>query len=267
MLNPFTHRKILRKGRPGRGTIVSMSMPEAGASSQNIAMTLQIEVEGLAPYEVEDQWMVNRKDTLGFGLSLPVKVDPGNPQKVAIDWESARAENAQSTAARRAALAAQGPVTSPGASASVGPSGIADPLAGGGMSGMAGMGAFGAAGFGAGAGAFGQGGTAAEPVLDLRNDPELREKLEKVLGRDLTPGTTERIDLASDPTMAAQVMQVVAIHQAEKQMQGLGMQPQAAPESSSADDTIAQLERLDALRQSGALSQDEFDEQKRRLLG
>lgn len=240
-----------------------MSMPEAGASSQNIAMTLQIEVEGLAPYEIEDQWMVNRKDTLGFGMSLPVKVDMENPQKVAIDWDEARDEGAASTAARRAALASQGPVTAPGASASVGPSGIGDPLAGGGMSGMAGMGAFGAA-----AGAFGGGfGGGGEPVLDLRNDPELRAKLERVLGRDLTPGTTERIDLQSDPMMAAQVMQVVAAHQAEKQMAALGQQPVTAPESSGADDATARLERLDALRQSGALSQDEFDEQKRKLLG
>lgn len=241
MINPFTHKKILKKGRPGRGTIIAMSMPEAGASSQNIAMTLQVAVEGLAPYEVEDQWMVSRKDTLGFGVSLPVKVDQGNPQKVAIDWETYRSESAQQTAQRRANLAAQGPV---------GSGGISDPLAGG-------------AAFGAGAAA---GGSQAEPVVDLRNDPELRAKLEKVLGRELTPGSTERLDFADDPMMAAQVMQVIAAHQAEKQMGALGQQPARAPQSSSADDTIAQLERLDALRQSGALSQAEFDEQKRKLL-
>ena len=61
MINPFTHRKILKKGMPGTATIIAMSMPEAGASTQNIAMTLQVRVEGMAPYEVEDQWMVSRK--------------------------------------------------------------------------------------------------------------------------------------------------------------------------------------------------------------
>ena len=252
MINPFTHKKILKKGRPGRGTIIAMSMPEAGASSQNIAMTLQVAVEGLAPYEVEDQWMVSRKDTLGFGVSLPVKVDQGNPQKVAIDWETYRSESAQQTAQRRANLAAQGPV---------GSGGISDPLAGG-----AAFGAGAAAGTFGGGGAFGAGGSQAEPVVDLRNDPELRAKLEKVLGRELTPGSTERLDFADDPMMAAQVMQVIAAHQAEKQMGALGQQPAQAPQSSSADDTIAQLERLDALRQRGALSQAEFDEQKRKLL-
>ena len=126
MLNPFTHRKILKKGRPGVATIVSMSMPDSGSSSQNIAMTLQVQVEGMAPYEVEDQWMVSSKDTLGFGMSLPVKVDEGNPQKVAIDWEAARDAEAQETAARRAALAQQGPVGAAGAA------GIQSPFGGGG---------------------------------------------------------------------------------------------------------------------------------------
>ena len=91
MINPLTHRKVLKKGMPGRATIVEMSMPQPGASSQNIAMTLQVHVEGITPYEVEDQWMVSRKDTLGFGMSLPVKVDKKDNNKVAIDWESARA--------------------------------------------------------------------------------------------------------------------------------------------------------------------------------
>lgn len=244
MINPFTHRKILKKGRPGTGTIVSMSMPEAGASSQNIKMTLQVAVEGLAPYEVEDQWMVSSKDTLGFGMALPVKVDTDNPQKVAIDWDAARDQEAQETATRRANLAAQGPIgAAPGA---VG--GVQSPFAAGGL--------------GAAAGAAG--GT--EPAFDLRNDPELRAKVEQVLGRKLTLGSSERIDMSSDPALGARVMQVIAEHQAAQQMAALGGAAASPAATSSADDAIAQLERLDALRQSGALSQEEFDEQKKRLL-
>ena len=37
--------------------------------------------------------------------------------------------------------------------------------------------------------------------------------------------------------------------------------------AAAGDDVVGQIERLDALRQSGALSQEEFDEQKRKLLG
>jgi len=259
VINPFTHRKILKKGKPGTATIVSMSMPQPGASSQNIAMTLQVFVEGMNPYEVEDQWMVSSKDTLGFGMQLPVKVDPDKPEKVAIDWEAARAGEIQQTAARRQALAAQGPVggaAAGGTAAAAG--GVQDPLAGGAaMAGMAG-----AAGMMGGMAGMGAGGQA--PTIDLRNDPELRAKLEKVLGRELTPGTSEHIDTSNDPALAMQIMQVVQQHNLEKA--GMG-QAGAQPAAAAGDDSISKLERLSALRDSGALTDAEFDAQKRQILG
>jgi hypothetical protein len=61
-------------------------------------------------------------------------------------------------------------------------------------------------------------------------------------------------------------MQTIAQHQAEKQMGAMGMGA-AASATGTAGDPVAQLERLDALRQSGALTQEEFDAQKKRLLG
>ena len=269
MINPFTHRKILKKGTPGTATIVSMSMPDAGASSQNIAMTLQVFVEGMNPYEVEDQWMVSSKDTLGFGMQLPVKVDPDKPEKVAIDWDAARAANAAETADRRAALASQGPVGG-------GIGGIQDPLVGGAAAATGGLpaniaGLVGpevaqqiAAAQQMQAAAM-QGGMAGQaPTIDLRNDPELRAKLEQVLGRDLTPGTSERIDTSNDPALAMQIMQVVQQHNLEKA--GMG-QPGAQPAADASDDSISKLERLSALRESGALTDVEFDAQKRQILG
>ena len=256
MINPFTHRKILKKGKPGTATIVSMSMPQPGASSQNIAMTLQVFVEGMNPYEVEDQWMVSSKDTLGFGMQLPVKVDPDKPEKVAIDWEAARAGEIQQTAARRQALAAQGPVGGVAAGGTAA-GGVQDPLAGGAaMAGAAGM-MGGMAGMGAGGQA---------PTIDLRNDPELRAKLEKVLGRELTPGTSAHIDTSNDPALAMQIMQVVQQHNLEKAgMAGAGAAAQ--PAAAAGDDSISKLERLSALRDSGALTDAEFDAQKRQILG
>jgi hypothetical protein len=258
MLNPFTHRKILRKGTPGTARIISMSMPDRGASSQNIAMTLQVFVEGMTPYEVEDQWMVSSKDTLGFGMELPIKVDPSKPEKVAIDWEAARAGHAAATSARRQALAAQGPVAGSPAGGVGAVESIQDPLAGGAAaSGMAGL----AGALGAMAGAQGQSMAATTPTIDLRNDPELRAKLERVLGRDLTPGTSETIDTSSDPALAMQIMQVVQQHNLEK----MGMaqpQPEASP-----DDALSKLERLAKLRDSGALTDAEFEAEKKQLLG
>jgi len=224
VINPFTHRKILKKGMPGRATIVEMSMPHSGASSQNIAMTLQVHVEGLTPYEVEDQWMVSSKDTLGFGLSLPVKVDQKDQNKVAIDWEQARAEDEQQTAARREALASGG-----------------------------------------GAGGAAQGAT---PVIDMQNDPELRHKIEQILGRKLTPGSTETI-AENDPALQMRIMQVVQEHAAQKAAGagGSGFASDAVGGGDPEGERIAQLERLAALKASGALSETEFEAEKKKILG
>lgn len=239
MLNPLTHRRILKKGRPGRATILAMSAPARGASMANMAFTLRVEVEGLPPYEVEDQWMVSSTVTLGYGASLPVRVHPDDPQKVAIDWDHYQAETHAATQARRERLAAQPPVGAPEASGGDGrsPDGV--------------------------------------QAIDARNDPELRAKLEQVLGRPLAPGSTERIEVAGDPAVAARIMQVVAEHQARKAMTPdasvLSPVPPAAPQGDAGttdlDRAISQLERLDALRRSGAITQAEFDAQKRKLLG
>ncbi len=223
MINPFTHRKILKKGMPGRATIVEMSMPHSGASSQNIAMTLQVHVEGITPYEVEDQWMVSSKDTLGFGMSLPVKVDEKNHDKVAIDWEQARAEDEQQTAARREALASGGD-----------------------------------------AGGVVQGAT---PVIDMQNDPELRHKIEQVLGRKLTPGTTETIG-ENDPALQMRIMQVVQEHAAQKAA-GAGTGGFASDSGAGDPESqkLAQLEKLAQLKANGALTEKEFEAEKKKILG
>jgi len=219
MINPFTHRKILKKGKPGRARITSFAMPERGARSQNLPITLEVHVEGLSPYVVEDQWMVSSRDTLGFGLEIPVKVDPDKPDRVAIDWESAREERESEQQARQAALASQPPV-------------------------------------GAGDGAA-QGMT---PTIDARNDPELRAKLEQVIGRPLEPGTEQTIDTSSDPALAIRIMQVVQQHQAEKATAAA----QAPPPADA--DALSRLERLAKLRESGALTEAEFEAEKRQLL-
>jgi hypothetical protein len=109
VLNPLTHRKVLKKGTPGRATIVERGALDRGGTSFNLPMTLQVHVEGITPYEIEDQWMVKAKDTVALDGSIPIKVDPSDHEKVAIDWETLRAEYEQEKAARREALAAGGP--------------------------------------------------------------------------------------------------------------------------------------------------------------
>jgi hypothetical protein len=186
VLNPFSHRKVLKKGRAGRATIVSMGALDRGATSFNLPMTLHVYVEGLTPYEVQDQWMVKAKDCVALSGSIPVKVDPEDQQRVAIDWDTLRGEYAQEEEARRAALAQSGPV-----------------------------------------------------------------------GPGFTTGEPQVIDLTANPEAAAQVQQTLG-------QMGISFEQLAA---AGDDDPISQLERLAALRASGALTEAEFAEQKRRILG
>jgi hypothetical protein len=194
MLNPLTHRKVLKKGRPGRATIVEMGALDRGGTSFNLPMTLQVFVEGITPYEVEDQWMVKAKDTVALDGSIPIKVDPDNHEKVAIDWETLRAEYEQEVTARREALAAGGPA---GATVTMG----------------------------------------TPTVIDANGDPQVMEQVSQMLGQMGITVDGQPTGFASD---------------------GAG---------SDADDEISQLERLSALRSSGALTDEEFEEQKRRILG
>jgi Short C-terminal domain len=194
VLNPLTHRKVLRKGIPGRATIVERGALDRGGTSFNLPMTLQVFVEGITPYEVEDQWMVKAKDTVALDGSIPIKVDPENHEKVAIDWETLRAEYEQEVAARREALAAGGPA-----------------------------------------------------------------------GAGVTMGTPTVIDANADPQVMEQVSQMLGQMGISVQGQPTGFASDGA--GSDADDQLFQLERLSALRSSGALTDEEFEEQKRRILG
>ena len=189
VLNPFKERKILKKGIPGQATIQALATPAPGANDQPLLMTLHVFVEGMAPYEVDDQWVARKPVTLGWGMVIPVKVSPDDPQQVAVDWKALAAQQAAEGEQRREQLAAMGPV---------GPEGIAAPT-----------------------------GT---QTIDLRDDPEKRQE----------------------------VLDALAVK---------GIEVPDRDNRGASDDVLTQLERLAALRDSGALTESEFRAQKRRLLG
>jgi hypothetical protein len=192
MLNPLTHRKILKKGMPGRATIVEIGVLDRGSTSFNLPMTLQVHVEGITPYEVEDQWMVKAKDAAGLSGSIPVMVDRERHDKVAIDWERLRAQYEQGKAARQEALASGG-----------------------------------------------------------------------VGGATVTIGEGQVIDATTNPQLAEQITQALGqLGVAAQQPAGSAPRP-----TDPGGDTLSQLERLSALRATGALTEEEFEQQKRRILG
>jgi hypothetical protein len=80
---------LLAEGIAGTGVIIGMGTPARGASWFNLDIDLEVHVPGKAAYRVDNQYMVPSTATLGQGVSLPIKVDPSDPAKIAIDWDSA----------------------------------------------------------------------------------------------------------------------------------------------------------------------------------
>src|SRR4051794_21167296 len=81
--------RILAEGIAGQATIVGMGTPARGAQWFNLDLDLEVNVSGRQAYRFANSFMVPASASLGQGVTLPVKVDPNDPAKVAIDWDSA----------------------------------------------------------------------------------------------------------------------------------------------------------------------------------
>lgn len=92
MLNPFTNRKILKHGERAIATIVEMPSLENRTGPVNASMTLRIDSDDSAPYEVRDRWLVSGDEPLAVGDELHVAIDPENRFRVVIDWRLTREE-------------------------------------------------------------------------------------------------------------------------------------------------------------------------------
>ena len=82
--------RILAEGTAGQGVIVGMGTPIRGAKEFNLQIDMEVHVPGKAPYRVNNEYLVPATAMLGQGVSLPIKVDPNDPAKIAIDWDSAQ---------------------------------------------------------------------------------------------------------------------------------------------------------------------------------
>ncbi len=82
--------QILQNGISGQGVIVGHGTPERGAQWFNMDIDMEVHVSGRQPYRVNNMYMVPAGATIGQGVTLQIKVDPNDPAKVAIDWDSAQ---------------------------------------------------------------------------------------------------------------------------------------------------------------------------------
>ena len=82
-------QRILAEGIAGQGVVVAHGPLERGASWFNLDIDMEVHVSGRQAYRVNNQYMVPASATLGAGVTLPIRVDPNDPAKIAIDWDSA----------------------------------------------------------------------------------------------------------------------------------------------------------------------------------
>jgi Short C-terminal domain len=82
--------QILQNGISGQGVVVAHGTPERGATWFNMDIDMEIHVSGRQPYQVNNMYMVPAGATIGKGVTLPIKVDPNDPAKIAIDWDNAQ---------------------------------------------------------------------------------------------------------------------------------------------------------------------------------
>jgi Short C-terminal domain len=82
--------RILAEGLPGQGVVIGHGTPARGAQWFNMDIDMEVHVSGREPYRVNNMYMVPAGASIGQGATLPLKVDPNDPAKIAIDWDSAQ---------------------------------------------------------------------------------------------------------------------------------------------------------------------------------
>jgi putative oligomerization/nucleic acid binding protein len=82
--------RVLVEGIAGQGVVVGHGVPARGAQWFNMDIELEVHVSGRQPYRVNNDYLVPASASIGPGVTLPIKVDPNDPSKVAIDWDAAQ---------------------------------------------------------------------------------------------------------------------------------------------------------------------------------
>lgn len=92
-LSSRTEKKILKTGRPAKGVIKEIGESRIGTVKINgqplVNLKLEVDDGMRTPYIVNLEIVIPRLSLPAFqpGLEIPLKVDPGDHRKVAIDWE------------------------------------------------------------------------------------------------------------------------------------------------------------------------------------
>jgi hypothetical protein len=74
---------------PGTAIIREMGTPDRGATWFNLMLDLEVHPTTREAYRVANDYLVPAAVHLEPGVELPVKIDPDDRAKLAIDWENA----------------------------------------------------------------------------------------------------------------------------------------------------------------------------------
>jgi hypothetical protein len=84
--------EILKNGTPTKAVVQGFTTPVPG---DRFAMQIPLDVyppDGGAPYRIDYVFPTARmKAALSVGMEIPVKVDPGDPTRIAVQWDAQKA--------------------------------------------------------------------------------------------------------------------------------------------------------------------------------
>jgi hypothetical protein len=84
--------EILKNGTPTKAVVQGITTPVPG---DRFAMQVPLDVyppDGGAPYQINYVFPTARmKAAMSIGMEVPIKVDPGDPTRIALQWDAQRA--------------------------------------------------------------------------------------------------------------------------------------------------------------------------------
>ena len=210
----------------GSAQIVTMTAAPDHASSANCRMQLVVSVPGHASFAIDDEYLIKVKKWPSPGQTLPIEASASDPTKFKILWDEIQSWDVRGAAQAQQLAAAMNQQPPPRP-------------------------ARGSAVHGAG-----------RPDGDDQRsagDPEELKQYEVMTGMDLD-GDGKIAGGAAAPGGGLQGMIAGAMAAAQQGM------PASPDQPGKADDRVAALERLAALKASGALTDAEFEAEKQRIL-
>jgi hypothetical protein len=217
----------IKNGVEGKAFVQSASMPTESATATNVTMWLDVYVDGWAPYRVHHNCVVKMSKHPSPGDTLPVVVDRENKERIDIQWDQVKTVDEIMSESSHGELS--------GGMTIVGQPQVID-LRGAGLSG------------------------------DLNERIQQAMQIAQQTMQQAQEGGMPAVTPPPEPGAPAPPPDAPAAPQPAAPTPAQPA-PSAGGETNMVQERLAQLERLASLRDSGALSDEEFEMEKAKVLG